>query len=111
MSAPIVNLVDGANPSGGHADSVKLDEQFLGGAFAENIFDHLVDFFSFCTRGRPFMDGRGEGVGSEPAGEHEHRPGHQRPDYHHQRAVLEDLFVEAVFVDAMRVREDQRAVG
>jgi hypothetical protein len=41
---PVVNLADGANPSGGHADSVKLDEQFLGGAFAENIFDHLVYF-------------------------------------------------------------------
>ena len=28
----------------GQTDSVKLDEQFLGGASAENIFDHLVDF-------------------------------------------------------------------
>ena len=56
---PVVNLADGANPSGGHADSVKLDEQFLGGAFAENIFDHLVDFLLVLHPRPPFMDGRG----------------------------------------------------
>ena len=95
----------------GQTDSVKLDEQFLGGASAENIFDHLVDFLLVLHPRPPLQDGRGWGVGSEPAGDHEHRPGHQRPARHHQCAVLQDLFVEAVFVDALRVREDQRAVG
>ena len=56
---PVVNLADGANPSGGHADSVKLDEQFLGGVSAENIFDHLVDFLLVVHPRPPIMDGRG----------------------------------------------------
>jgi hypothetical protein len=43
----------------GRADSVKLDEQFLGRASAENIFDHLVDFLLVLHPRPPFMDGRG----------------------------------------------------
>ena len=42
-----------------HADSVKLDEQFLGGASAESIFDHLVDLLLVLHPRPPFMDGRG----------------------------------------------------
>jgi hypothetical protein len=43
----------------GQTDSVKLDEQFLGGASAENIFDHLVDFLLVVHPRPPFMDCRG----------------------------------------------------
>ena len=41
----------------GQTDSVKLDEQFLGGAFAENIFDHLV-YFLLVLHPRPPFHGR-----------------------------------------------------
>ena len=43
----------------GQTDSVKLDEQFLGGASAENIFDHLVDFLLVVHPRPPLQDGRG----------------------------------------------------
>ena len=65
---------------------------------------------SSCTSGRRSWTAAGEGVGSEPAGDHEHGPGHNRPDHHHKGAVLQDLFVEAISVDALCVSEDQRTV-